>query len=446
MASTYEDPSGMNPENNVGPAPQTASSGDRSSWPEANTSSISVGMNNPANQYFRSRRLRKGTANEKPWLKEKDSREIWITLIPLIGLLCGLGIAAALVWSGYKSVTNLEYCLVLDEDWSHGIRSNVWTREAEVGGFGNGQFDMTTMAEENSFIKDGALHIKPTLQDAELVKHNSVINYTAQGICASDKWYNCVTSTNTTNGTIVSPAKSARMSTRKSVSIKYGRVEVEAKLPSGDWLWPAIWMLPRDSVYGEWPQSGEIDIAESRGNNWTYEGGGNDYVGSTLHWGPSTEHDQWWRSHDKKRALHTTFSDKFHTFGLEWSDKYMFTYIDSRLMQVFFTHLDTPFWQRGQFPLTGSNGTRYLDPWSQTGNPSTPFDKEFYLILNVAVGGTNAWFKDGKSGKPWVDGSPSARLDFWNAQDKWYPTWDENAAMVVKHVRMWQQKGFNDCM
>ena len=67
----------------------------------------------------------------------------------------------------------------------------------------------------------------------------------------------------------------------------YGKVEVVAKLPEGDWLWPAIWMLPEDSVYGEWPRSGEIDIMEARGNAPGYSAGGRDIITSTLHWGES---------------------------------------------------------------------------------------------------------------------------------------------------------------
>ena len=53
---------------------------------------------------------------------------------------------------------------------------------------------------------------------------------------------------------------SARINTLNLSSIRYGKVEVRAKIPSGDWLWPAIWMLPVDNKYGEWPLSGEIDV------------------------------------------------------------------------------------------------------------------------------------------------------------------------------------------
>ena len=63
--------------------------------------------------------------------------------------------------------------------------------------------------------------------------------------------------------------------------------------------------------------SGEIDIMESRGNNFTYELGGNDIMSSALHWGPTTGLDSWYRTFIKRSALHTTFAKKYHTFGLE---------------------------------------------------------------------------------------------------------------------------------
>lgn len=56
------------------------------------------------------------------------------------------------------------------------------------------------------------------------------------------------------------------MRTAETFSFKYGRVEIKAKLPKGKWIWPALWLLPKHSIYGNWPASGEIDIMESRGN------------------------------------------------------------------------------------------------------------------------------------------------------------------------------------
>ncbi|KAJ9628422.1 hypothetical protein H2204_009259 [Knufia peltigerae] len=357
----------------------------------------------PAPKYFRSRRKAKGEI-DKPWLDKKDSRQKWLTIFPLMGLVIGFVLSGYLVYDGLASVETPVYCTVYEDDFANGFDEKIWTKEVEVGGFGNGQFDETTSTDENVFVKEGILTIKPTLQDALLIETNNVINLTADGLCTGDDWKSCVVSTNTTNGTIVNPVKSARINTRKGASIQYGRVEVVAKMPEGDWLWPAIWMLP-------------IDIAESRGNNWSYPMGGNNIVSSTLHWGPDIVNDAWWRTNSRQNALHTTYSDGFHTYGLEWTPDHLYTYIDTRLMQVLYTKFKKPFWQRGNFPLSGNNGTSFVDPWSQTGSSDTPFDEAFFLIMNVAVGGTNGWFQDGKGGKPWVDQSPTAKKDYQERQD-----------------------------
>ncbi|KAH9883982.1 glycoside hydrolase family 16 protein [Xylariomycetidae sp. FL2044] len=389
-------------------------------------------------RYFHSRRIRKGEI-EKPWLQKKDPKEKWVTILPIIGIIIGLGISGFLVWDGLRSVVKHKYCVVL-EDGFDTFDESVWTKEVQVGGFGNGEFEQTTGGDENVFVEDGRLIIKPTLQDASLMENDATIDLTKDGTCTSTVWRDCFAQTNVTvgNATVVPPTKSGRINTKKGATIKYGRVEVVAKLPEGDWLWPAIWMMPVDSAYGPWPASGEIDIAESRGNNYTYGQGGNNIVSSALHWGPDQANDAWWRTNVKREALHTTYSAGFNTFGLEWSQKYLFTYINSRLLQVLYTNFDRSLYSRGAFPQSTSNGTRLEDPWSSTGRYNTPFDQQFFLILNVAVGGTNGWFEDTKSGKPWIDASPNAKKDFWNAQDTWLPTW-KNPQMEVKKVSMWQQ-------
>ncbi|KAF4509874.1 hypothetical protein G6O67_001812 [Ophiocordyceps sinensis] len=164
-------------------------------------------------------------------------------------------------------------------------------------------------------------------------------------------------------------------------------------------------------------------------------------VSSALHWGPDAANDAWWKTNNKHGALHTTYSKGFNTFGLEWTQKYIFTYVNSRLLQVLFTNFDKPMWKRGGFPESNSNGTRLADVWSQTGRDNTPFDHDFYLVINLAVGGTNGWFEDSKSGKPWLDRSDSAKKDFWKARDAWYPTWKQPRLEVSRVVMMQQCDG-----
>lgn len=88
----------------------------------------------------------------------------------------------------------------------------------------------------------------------------------------------CTATTSDSLGTVINPVMSARINTKGKVGIRYGRVEIKAKLPRGyvffsgfsffifitkvcrDWLWPAVWMLPENDTYGKWPLSGEIDV------------------------------------------------------------------------------------------------------------------------------------------------------------------------------------------
>ncbi|RYP71566.1 hypothetical protein DL771_004692 [Monosporascus sp. 5C6A] len=442
-APSLASPSGSIPNPFQSPAvsrPQTIS---RPASSFDSSSALGRSVETRGQRYFHSRRIKKGEV-EKPWLDKKDPKEKWVTILPIIGILIGLGLSGFLVWDGINSVVKHNYCLVLDDNFAT-FNTDVWTKEVQVGGYGNGHFDQTTGGDENVYVENGHLIIKPTLQDAELINKDTVLNLTADGTCTSTALSDCVAATNTTvgNATIVPPAKSGRINTKKGATIKYGRVEVTAKLPQGDWLWPAIWMMPVEDKYGAWPASGEIDIVESRGNDYTYAQGGNDIISSALHWGPDPDNDAWWRTNVKRPALHTTYSAGFNTFGIEWSQKYLFTYVNSRLLQVLYTNFDEPLWTRGGFPASNANGTRLEDPWTRTGHYNAPFDQHFYLILNVAVGGTNGWFEDSQSGKPWIDGSANAKKDFWNARDSWLPTWTQ-PAMEVSSVKMWQQCDGNE--
>jgi hypothetical protein len=85
--------------------------------------------------YFRSRRIKKGTI-DRPELREKDPRAIWVTLIPLSGFLVGLLSIVLLSWDGYSSVSHHRYCEVFTDDFSNGFNSTIWTKHVETGGYG----------------------------------------------------------------------------------------------------------------------------------------------------------------------------------------------------------------------------------------------------------------------------------------------------------------------
>lgn len=137
--------------------------------------------------------------------------------------------------------------------------------------FSNKEFEMTTGSENNSFVRDGVLYIVPTLTE-DIIGERAIFDgytYNITG-CTNSNLTSCSAISNATTKAVIPPVQSARITTRFSHSIRYGKVEIRARLPRGDWLWPALWMLPTDYEYGAWPVSGEIDIMESRGNGPEY--------------------------------------------------------------------------------------------------------------------------------------------------------------------------------
>ena len=130
---------------------------------------------------------------------------------------------------------------------------------------------MMTDQSNNSYVEDGILYLVPTLT-SDVIGKDAIFNGFTYNItdCTNANLTACGKVSNSSTQTVINPVQSARLHTRYSHSITYGRVEVRARLPKGDWIWPAIWMLPTDYVYGPWPMSGEIDIMEARGNSPSY--------------------------------------------------------------------------------------------------------------------------------------------------------------------------------
>ncbi len=149
---------------------------------------------------------------------------------------------------------------------------------------------------------------------------------------------------------------SARIITRDRFAFRYGRVEARIRLPGGQGLWPAFWLLPQDFAYGGWAASGEIDVLEAvnlgvRGNNTVH---------GTIHYGGE------WPSNTYTGGAYvvpTNVTTDFHVYAVEWDPTEIRWYVD---------------------------GVMYLmqNAWSSTGAPfPAPFDQNFYILLNVAVGG-----------------------------------------------------------
>ena len=198
-----------------------------------------------------------------------------------------------------------------------------WSHEIGGHGWGNNELQFYTDSDSNSYVENGNLILK-----AQVVP---------QGIGSSKglRYYS-----------------SARLRTFGKGDWKYGRIEVKAKVASGQGIWPAIWMLPTDWLFGGWPSSGEIDIMEHVG----YDLG---VVHGSVHTEAYNHKINTQRSSARKIANVDT---EFHVYSIIWDKDKISFFIDD--VQYFLFEND------------------------QQGNYKTwPFDQRFHLLINIAVGG-----------------------------------------------------------
>ncbi|CAO3611666.1 unnamed protein product [Cunninghamella echinulata] len=332
--------------------------------------------------------------------------------------------------------TDRKKCLVFDDQFDTFNLKN-WKHDITMSGGGNWEFQWYTNNRTNSFVENGVLYLKPTFtadfMGEEAMKNGGELNLwngEPGTTCTDNSNYGCErTSGQASGGNYINPIQSARIKTLESVALRYGRVEVRAKLPRGDWLWPAIWMMPKYASYGTWPASGEIDIMESRGNIDDYPYGNASTVSTTLHWGPNYFLNRYNLTHASVKSKKGTFADDFHTYALEWNEKGLTTTVDNTT--ILSVPFDQSFWQKGKYTNATSN------PWA-AGTPAAPFDQEFYLIINLAVGGLNNYWPDHPI-KPWTLKDEHPANKFWDAKDKWLPTWGKgnDRALAIDYVKMW---------
>ncbi|XP_066259306.1 beta-1,3-glucan-binding protein-like [Euwallacea similis] len=317
-----------------------------------------------------------------------------------------------------------------------------WKHDITLSGGGNWEFQYYTNNRSNSYVEQGHLHIRPTLlmddYGEKFLKSGTldVNGAMPAGQCTDASHYGCTRTGTSTY--YVNPIKSAKIKTCDSFGFTYGKVVVRAKIPSGDWLWPAVWMMPLYNSYGGWPASGEIDILEARGNkNLLDRNGvsvGTQQVGSTLHWGPFSQFNKWPSTHYEKNNK-VGFDDDFHEYTLEWSSQNITFYVDDEAIGV----VNPPeggFWELGAF-----NQTDVENPW-KGGSYMAPFDQKFYIIINLAVGGVSYFADDNfnKGGKPWKNNSTTSYRDFWKGKEQWLPTWNmENSDthLIIDYVKVY---------
>jgi Glycosyl hydrolases family 16/Calx-beta domain len=175
------------------------------------------------------------------------------------------------------------------------------------------------------------------------------------------------------------PYTSSRLTTKGKKAFKFGRIDIRAALPKGQGLWPALWMLGSNIDAVNWPSCGEIDIMELTGNL-------PQRVLGTAHWAELTGTPRF-KGSDFYLSGNDNFQDEFHVFSLNWEADKMEYLVDNK---VFYTI--TP---------TSLDGANY------------PFNKNFFFIFNVAVGGS-------------LPGNPDATSVF-------------PQSMIVDYVRVFQK-------
>ncbi|BCN29267.1 carbohydrate binding domain-containing protein [Anaeromicropila herbilytica] len=259
--------------------------------------------------------------------------------------------------SDSNSTANQGYKLVWEDDFN-GTKLNTdnWNYEYHDPGWVNNELQKYTDSPDNIYVKDGDLVIKAI----KTVDENGT-HYT-----------------------------SGRINTQNKHDYKYGRFEVRAKVPSGKGFLPAFWMMPTDeNLYGQWPKCGEIDVMEVLGDQTNKSFG-------TLHFGePHTQ------SQGSCTLTNGDFASEFHTYACEWEPSEIRFYVDGKM---FYKEND---WFSKK---TGYGEATY----------PAPYDQPFYLILNLAVGGS--W-----------PGNPDETTNF-----------GDNAELCVDYVKVYQKDSYDE--
>lgn len=224
------------------------------------------------------------------------------------------------MYSDYDE-NELTYDLVWSDEFDYVGLPDVDKWSFDVGGFGWGNNELQYYTKgENAFVENGVLTITARKEDYKSSKYTS-----------------------------------SRMVTKQKGDWLYGKIEVRAKLPKGRGTWPAIWMLPSDWEYGNWPNSGEIDIMEHVG----YEMG---IVHGTVH---TAAYNHMLNTQVGDRIMLADASETFHIYSVQWyPDKIKF--------------------------LVDENEYYIYEPLNLVDSPSHnewPFDQSFHLLLNIAIGG-----------------------------------------------------------
>ncbi len=222
----------------------------------------------------------------------------------------------------HAQTTAKKWKLVWEENFNgNKIDTTTWHCEVNGDGGGNNESQYYTARDTNVYVKEGLLHLRGLKED--FLRHQ----YT-----------------------------SAKLTTKNKADFTFGKMEIRAKIPLGQGMWPAIWMMPTDDKFGGWPLSGEIDIMEIKGHE-------PDTLYGTMHYGPTWPNNRY-TGGKIVRSNPAGWGDDFHTYSIIWQKDKIEWLVDG-----------TKF-NEG----TIANVAAYK-------NVQYPFNERFYFIVNLALGG-----------------------------------------------------------
>ena len=268
------------------------------------------------------------------------------------------------------------------------IVAGVQKTSANYDQYGQGTFDITTESVEYKYEVNGTV----TDENAGVYFNLGKSDQTPETPESTIKISDIKMVKKSTSGTKVKKSyTSGRISTQNKQTFTYGRFECRAKVPKGQGYLPAFWLMANDeNVYGQWPRCGEIDCMEVMGQETNKAYG-------TIHYG---------NPHSESQGTYYTgadeadFSDAFHTFTCDWEPGKITWYVDG------IKYHEESDW----YSTTVGQGTLTYP---------APFDQPFYIILNLAVGGS------------WV-GNPNDETSF------------ENNPYEIDYVRVYQKDSYDE--
>ncbi|XP_032680368.1 beta-1,3-glucan-binding protein-like [Odontomachus brunneus] len=321
---------------------------------------------------------------------------------------------------------------LLFEDHFDTLNESLWNREIKMPL--SPDYEFCVYHNQNHLmivrVKGGQLLLRPIILEDSYGENATTYGRLQLNQCTSDIPLECTRRALSYN--ILPPIISARLTTKHHFAFQYGKIEIRAKFPQGDWLYPEMWLEPKYSTYGQNYISGRVLLGQTRGNE--------NLINATD---PSMIYDTRRLDFGVRLGVSPHIQEKLvskiHEFGPRWTQDF---------------HVYTTIWNNNGFTFlvdeeeVGHVGPSLLGwmPGESTygRKKSAPFDQEFYITLGVGAGGVRVFPDDTKSfgrPKPWSNMDPKSMLRFWNARSQWLPSWrrdnGEKTTFVIDYVRVW---------